>query len=121
MLKFRKLQAAASEALACSLLAFLRRADFSKRVVEQKIVDDLQSASDEKGSVNQRRLRKEKSHKQRAKCRACGACDSRESASRRSFFSWNDRHCIGLPCGDIHLADAEAEKQHQYGQRERGH
>jgi hypothetical protein len=74
------------------------------------MVDDLLSASDVKGSVNQLRLRKEKSHKQRAKCRACGTCDSRESASRRSFFGWNARHCIGLPCGDIHLADAEAEK-----------
>jgi hypothetical protein len=51
---FRKAQncnhdAAASEALACSLLAFFRRADFSKRVVEQKVAADLQSAGDEKG------------------------------------------------------------------------
>jgi len=54
---FRKVQncnhdAAASEALACSLLAFFRRADFSKRVVEQKVAADLQSAGDEKGTLS---------------------------------------------------------------------
>jgi hypothetical protein len=47
--------------------------------------------------------------------------DSRKSTRGRPFFARNDGHRIGLSGRNIHLADAEAEKKHQHGQRKIGH
>src|ERR1700676_1072307 len=82
---------------------FLGRLNGYKCLVEQEIVDDFQCAGDEKGGADQRRLRKEKSHKQRANRRTSSARDSRETARGGPFLRWNHRHDIGLPRRDIHL------------------
>src|SRR6266478_8828095 len=105
----------------CSRLAFLRRMEFSKRTIEKQVIHDFQCSGDEEWDVDQGWFGKKKSCKQGTDGRACRTRYSGNPSGRGSFLCAHHRHRIRLPCGNIHLADAETHQKDQHGQPEVRH
>ncbi len=65
--------------------------------------------------------RKHEANEQRADGGARGPSDAGDPGRRRPFVLAHDRLGVGLPLGNIHLADAESWEKHQHRQRKIGH
>jgi hypothetical protein len=103
------------------LMPFLDGLNPYKFLVKQEIVENFQGSGEEKRHVYPGTPREHVSDEQRADSGPGGSGHAGDSGSRGSLVRSHHRHDIGLPRGNIHLADTESQEKHQNREREIGH
>src|SRR4029077_16870727 len=85
--------------------------------VEEEVVEDFQGAGNVEGDADPAGASEEEAGEQRADRGSGSTGDSGDAAGGGSLFGRDDGHGVGLASGDVHLADAETNKQDKDGQR----
>src|ERR1700719_1886927 len=103
------------------LLALFRGPDTYKFSIEQQIVENFECAGDKEGHIDPGKPGKHKPDEQGANGRARGSRHARYSCCGGSLFVAHHGHDVGLPRGNIHLADAKSHEKNENGQPETWH